>query len=85
MIRNLALVLGAASALLVGGLGVGSASAETLSPEQGAQSAAAWHPRDFCDQWNHRGDWRCRSYDRWGWDGHRWHHWRWNGHRWYER
>lgn len=86
MIRKIAVILGSSAALMVGGLGVGSASAATMAPEQTTQQAS-WHPRDFCDDWGHRGDWRCRSENRWNWDGHRWHHYRWDGrgHRWYER
>jgi hypothetical protein len=86
MIKKLALIGGVSAALLAGGLGVGSASAGTVAPDQTASAAIMWRG-DFCDNWYHRGDWRCRSNDRWNWDGHHWHHWRWDsrGHHWYAR
>lgn len=85
---------GSALALCTAGaltLSMGSASASTpTSPLQEAaiSSSHATYPtgRDFCDDWGHRGDWRCHA-DRWNWDNrfHRWDHDRWDGHRWNRR
>ena len=87
IIRGTSLALGAAGALALGA-GTASASTPTQAPELTAFTAVqpTWHPRDFCDDWNHRGDRRCHG-DRWNWDNryHRWDHDRWDGHRWNRR
>jgi hypothetical protein len=84
MARGVAAVLCAAGAL--GLVGVGTASAATLDLDQQASAARPVH-RDFCDDWNHRGNRACWSQNQWRWDGHRWHHYRWEPrqHRWNER
>ena len=83
--RGGAFALCAAGALT---LGVGSASASTLTPAPQAAVVSSsqvyladW---DYCDDWNHRGDGQCRG-DRWTWDGRNWIHDRWDGHRWNHR
>lgn len=84
-VRGSAFALCTASALT---LGIGSASASTPTPAEHVAAIGSALPtyRDFCDDWNHRGDQRCRS-DRWNWDNrnHRWGHDRWDGHRWNRR
>jgi hypothetical protein len=83
---------GAAVLLAVGAVatGAGTASATTLTPAPQQAQTTAGHltalGRDFCDDFNHRGDPRCRG-DRWTWDQahHRWNHDRWDGHRWNHR
>jgi hypothetical protein len=72
---------GAAVLLTAGALatGAGTASATTLTPDAQQAQTAAGHPAaftpNFCDDFNHRGDPRCRG-DRWTWDPvhHRWNH-----------
>ncbi|HEX4099662.1 MAG TPA: hypothetical protein VHY21_03850 [Pseudonocardiaceae bacterium] len=89
IIRNGAAVLLAAGALATGA-GAGAASATTLAPAPQQVQTTAGNPsmfgQDFCDDFNHRGDPRCRG-DRWTWDPahHRWNHDRWDGHRWNHR
>ena len=87
-LRGSALALCTAGALA---LGVSSASASTLTPAPQVAVISSNHPvyrmhRDYCDDWNHRGDRRCRA-DRWSWDSarHCWVHHRWDGHRWNRR
>lgn len=83
-LRGSTLALCAAGALA---LGVGSASASTLTPAPQAAALSSSHPVyrwDYCDDWNRRGDGRCRG-DRWNWDGQRWNHDRWDGQRWNRR
>jgi len=87
-LRGSALALGTAGALA---LGVGSASASTLTPAPQVAAISSSHPGyrmgwDYCDDWNHRGEGRCRG-DRWSWDAahHCWVHDRWDGHRWNRR
>lgn len=86
--KRTAIVAGTLAMAFVG-LGVGTASASTLAPEQTAVTSARPMPRDFCDDWNHRGTPQCRRGDRWTWDWqhHRWDHDRWDGrdHRWHRR
>lgn len=89
IVRRGVLTVLAAGALAVGGLGVGTASAATITPEQAAPAPqVTWWHGDFCDDWGHRFAPQCRG-DRWNWDNrhHRWDHWRWDGrgHRWDHR
>lgn len=87
IIRATALALCAAGAMT---LGAGTASASTPTQAPGLTALTVnqptWHPRDFCDDWNHRRDPRCHG-DRWNWDNrwHRWNHDRWDGHHWNRR
>jgi hypothetical protein len=80
-------VLTAAGALAL--VGVGSASADTLTPQAGAVSVAQPVRGDFCD--NQRNQWArpCQGHDQWRWDRqhNRWEHWRHNDRdgRWYRR
>jgi hypothetical protein len=86
--RGSALALCTASALTLG-IGSASASTPTPAPQVAATSSSQaiyLSDRDFCDDWNHRGDKRCHG-DRWNWDAHlhHWNHDRWDGHRWNRR
>ena len=85
--KSIVVALGAA-ALAVGGLGVGTASAATVDGQATQVAQANWHPRDYCDDWNHRGNRACWR-DSWRWDqrNHHWNHYRWDdrGHRWNDR
>lgn len=82
-----ALALCAAGVLTLGA-GTAAASTPTPAPQLAAATSAqpTFYPRDFCDDWGHRGDRRCHG-DRWMWDSHfhRWNHDRFDGHRWYRR
>jgi hypothetical protein len=85
-LRGSVVALGVAGAVA---LGVGTASASTLTPAPRAATVSSSYlvnRGDYCDDWNHRRDGRCRG-DRWNWDGphHRWNHDRWDGHRWNRR
>lgn len=84
IIRHGAAMVLAAGALAAGA-GTASAAPLTAAPQIATGHHAAFH-RDFCDDFHHRGDGRCRG-DRWTWDrAHRcWHHDRWDGRRWNRR
>ena len=72
-LRGSVLAFCTASALT---LGVGAASASTLTPAPQAAAISSSHPPDCwdCDGWRHHGDWRCYG-DGWGYycDGWRYH------------
>lgn len=87
VVKRGAVLVCAAGALAMTGVGVASAS--TVSPELSpAASSTAAHPRywDRCDDWGHRWDRDCYRNTRWYWhgDGHghgRWDRWRWDDRR----
>jgi hypothetical protein len=72
---------GVAGLLAAGALatGTGTASATTLTPDTQQTQTATGHPtappRNFCDDFNHRGDPHCRG-TQWTWDPahQRWNH-----------
>jgi hypothetical protein len=63
-LRGSVLAVCAASALT---LGMGAASASTLTVAPQAATISVSHPADCwdCDGWRHHGDWRCYG-DGWG-------------------
>lgn len=83
-LRGSVLALCAAGTLA---LGVGSASASTLTSAPQAAAISSHHPVDrwhYCNGWHYHGDWRCHG-DRWdycdGWSYHGdWHHGEWRCH-----
>jgi hypothetical protein len=78
----------AVTGALITGVGVGTASAATVTDQATPAAQATAYPRwDVCDNFNRRFDRDCRTHDRWYWDGghRRWTHWRWDGHRWVNR
>jgi hypothetical protein len=72
---------GVAGLLAAGALatGTGTASATTLTPDSQQALTAIGHPtappRNFCDDFNHRGDPHCQG-TQWTWDPahQRWNH-----------